>query len=62
MLEENIIIDDGVVKTREDAKRLADLYLGLAQQYRALAGLPPIITGSCQRKMVAKYNVQTGKN
>lgn len=62
MLEENMIIDDGIVKTREDAKRLADLYLGLAQHWRAIAKMPPIYTGACQRKLVAKQNKQVEKN
>lgn len=42
--------------TREEAKRLADLHLALAQEYRKLIGLPPILTSSCQRKMMLEKN------
>lgn len=55
---ESIIADIGVVKTKEDAKQLADLHLALAQKYRAMAGLPPIPTGAYQRRLIEKSNNQ----
>lgn len=58
MLEIEHIVDMGVVKTKEDAKQLADLYLALAQKYRALAGLPPIQTGAYQRRLTEKSSNQ----
>lgn len=46
------ILDEPVVTlTLADAKRLADLYLALAQEYRRLAGLTPVITEARQQKM-----------
>lgn len=42
--------------TREEAKRLADLHLALAQEYRKLAGIHPVPTGRHQRKVITTYN------
>lgn len=38
------------------AQRLADHHLALAQLYRQMAGMKPIMTGMQMRKMVAKAN------
>jgi len=40
-----------VTVTLEGAKRLADHYLALAQYWRQVAKLPPILTAASQRKM-----------
>lgn len=44
-LDESVIIP----LTVAEAKRLADLHLALAQEYRKLAGLPPILTKNVER-------------
>jgi hypothetical protein len=54
-IEENI--DTIVVITTPDilvAQRLADHHLALAQVYRQMAGMAPILTGSKARRMVAQ--------
>lgn len=38
-----------MILTIAEAKRLADLHLALAQEYRKLAGLPPIQTKNMER-------------
>ena len=57
-LNDGIIVDDGIVETKDDAKQLADLYLALAQRWRAKAGLPPILTGAYERRLETKRSKQ----
>lgn len=40
---------DKIELTIAEAKRLADLHLALAQEYRKLAGLPPVQTRNVER-------------